>query len=72
MISLLNSIKIYQLVQKLLGGNGHRQDFDPTILNFSFRKESRVKTESLLSDAYSRFASGGDDLYTCRVAANIV
>jgi hypothetical protein len=42
--SLLNVIKIYQLVQKLLGGDTHthRQTGDLTSLTFLF-EESRLK-----------------------------
>jgi hypothetical protein len=40
MASVLNFIKIYQLVQKLIGAE--RQD-DLISLHFSFRKESRLK-----------------------------
>jgi hypothetical protein len=46
MTSLLNFIKIYQLVQKLLGGTHRqtaRQTGDLTSLTFLF-KESRLKT----------------------------
>jgi hypothetical protein len=44
MTSLLNFIKIYQFVQKLLGGGGHtdRQTGDLTSLTFLF-EESRLK-----------------------------
>jgi hypothetical protein len=46
MTSLLNFIKIYQLVQKLLGGDTQtdRQDGDLISLTFLF-KESRLKIE---------------------------
>jgi hypothetical protein len=45
MTSILNFIKIYQLIQKLLGvaGDTDRQTGDPIILTFLF-KESRLKT----------------------------
>jgi hypothetical protein len=39
MTSLLNFISIYQLVQKLMGGQTHRQDGDLISLHFSFRKK---------------------------------
>jgi hypothetical protein len=42
MTSLLNFIKICQLVQKLIGGTD-RQDDDVISLHFSFRRESRAK-----------------------------
>jgi hypothetical protein len=41
--SLLNSIKTYQLAQKLMGGGADRHDGDLISLHFSFRKESRLK-----------------------------
>jgi hypothetical protein len=48
--SLLNSITIYQLVQKLLGGRERHTDIgDLTSLHFSFRKESRLKNASSLT-----------------------
>jgi hypothetical protein len=40
MTSVLNLIKIYQLVQKLIGAE--RQD-DLISIHFAFRKESRLK-----------------------------
>jgi hypothetical protein len=45
MTSLLNFIKIYHLVEKLIGGDrqAHRQDGDLISLHFSFKKESRLK-----------------------------
>jgi hypothetical protein len=43
MTSSLNFIKIYQLVQKLLGGHTDRQTGDLISLTFRF-KESRLKT----------------------------
>jgi hypothetical protein len=43
MTSLQNFIKVYQLVQKLMGGQTDRQDSDVICLHFSFRKESRLK-----------------------------
>jgi hypothetical protein len=42
MTSLLNFIKIYQLVQKLIGQT-HRQEGDLISLQFSFRNESKLK-----------------------------
>jgi hypothetical protein len=42
MASLLNFIKIYQLVHKLMGGGAHRQDSDLISLRFSFRNEFRL------------------------------
>jgi hypothetical protein len=44
MTSLLNFIKIYHLVQKLSGGQIHRQKCDLISIFFPFRKESRLKT----------------------------
>jgi hypothetical protein len=43
MTSLQNFMKIYQLVQKLGGGQTHRQNGDLISLRFSFRKENRLK-----------------------------
>jgi hypothetical protein len=43
MTSLLNFIKIYQLVQKFMGSRHTRQDGDLISLHVSFRKESRLK-----------------------------
>jgi hypothetical protein len=43
MNSLLNFIKIYQPVKKLIRGQTHRQEGDLISLRFSFRKESRLK-----------------------------
>jgi hypothetical protein len=51
MISLLNFIKLYQLVQKLLGGTDRqtdRQTGDLTSLTFLFQ-ESRLKTDEVLN-----------------------
>jgi hypothetical protein len=53
MTSLLNFIKIYQLVQKLMGDRHTRQDGDLISLHFSFKKESRLTIlflHSMLND----------------------
>jgi hypothetical protein len=43
MNSVLNLVKVYRLVQTLLGGETNRQEGDLVSLEFSFRKGSGLK-----------------------------
>jgi hypothetical protein len=59
MTSLLNFIKLCQLVQKLIGGeetDRHTQDGELIGLYFSFRKESRLKS-NLVKRKYSEITT---------------
>jgi hypothetical protein len=55
MTSLLNFIKIYQLVQKFIGGKTHRHEGDLiSLLFYSFKKASRLTTSTCCEKKASR------------------
>jgi hypothetical protein len=47
MIALLNFIRIYELIQKLIRGQTHRQESDLISVHLSFRKESELRNVSI-------------------------
>jgi hypothetical protein len=50
MTFLLNFVRIYQFIQKLMVGELHREDGDLISVHFYFSKESRLKINVLFTE----------------------